>query len=82
MDRINKEKQIEVGFCKKDNKIEIIIKGKTPIEIYQTILRENIIQKPDHAAYLGRELQKAYIALKQNKEYIQDEELDFNKCHS
>ena len=80
--RINKEKQIEVGFCKKDNKIEIIIKGKTPIEIYQTILRENIIQKPDHAAYLGRELQKAYIALKQNKEYIQDEELDFNKCHS
>ena len=34
---------------------------------------------PKHAAYLARELQKAYIALQQNIEYIQDDELDFDK---
>ncbi|MFP4558915.1 MAG: DUF4346 domain-containing protein, partial [Archaeoglobaceae archaeon] len=31
----------------------------------------------DHAAYLGRELKKAEIALKLNKNYVQDSELNF-----
>jgi dihydropteroate synthase len=29
----------------------------------------------DHAAYLGSELQKAYIAIKKKKEYVQDGEI-------
>jgi dihydropteroate synthase len=29
----------------------------------------------DHAAYLGSELQKAYVALKTRKSYIQDLDL-------
>ena len=39
---------------------------------------KNLNIRMDHAAYLGRELQKAYIALKNNLEYVQDDELDFN----
>ncbi len=74
-----KNKNIEVAFCKSKNIIEVKIAGKTPIEIYHTIIKENLISYISHAAYLGRELQKAYIALQQNIEYVQDDELDFSK---
>ena len=77
--RLNKEKKlIEVGFCNERNKLVLKIIGKKPIEIYQTIInKEKIPIRKDHCAYLGRELQKAYIALTNNLEYIQDEELNF-----
>ena len=74
-----KSKKIEVGFCAKTNVVSITIKGNKPIDVYQTILKEKIIDGPDHAAYLGRELQKAYIALQLGIEYVQDDELDFKK---
>ena len=75
--RINKEKKlIEVGFCNERNKLVLKITGKKPIDIYQTIInKENIQIRKDHCAYLGRELQKAYIALQKNLEYVQDDEL-------
>ncbi len=74
---VPEKKMIEVGFCGKRNTVEIKIYGTKPIEIYQTILRERIITRPDHAAYLGRELQKAYTALQLGIPYVQDDELDF-----
>ena len=75
----HKAKTIEVGFCKEPNKVAVKVTGKTPLEIYQTILKKNIISRMDHAAYLGRELQKAYIALEYDLVYVQDDELDFGK---
>ncbi len=75
--RINKEKGLlELGYCKKDNVIDVIIKGKTPQEIYYTAIEKGLLSRMDHAAYLGKELQKAYLALKNDWEYVQDEELD------
>ncbi len=74
-----KNKNIEVAFCKGKNIVELKVVGKKPIEIYHTIINQKIISQPSHAAYLGRELQKAYIALDKNIEYIQDDELDFSK---
>lgn len=77
-----KTKEIEVGFCKNDeHKIIKKIIGKNPIEIFYTIIREGLISKLEHAADIGSELQKAYIALQQNLEYIQDKDLDFTKKH-
>lgn len=73
----HQKKLIEVGFCPGKNKITKKIIGKKPLEIYQTIIRRGIITRPDHAAYLGRELQKAYIALQHNLTYVQDDELKF-----
>ena len=73
---VPEKKMIEVGFCGKRNTVEVKVYGKTPIEVYQTILREKIIERPDHAAYLGRELQKAYIALQLGILYVQDDELN------
>ena len=78
--RINQEnKNIEVGFCDSKNKVILKVVGKKPIDIYSTILNKEKLQiRRDHAAYLGRELQKAYIALNQNLNYVQDDELIFN----
>ena len=74
-----KNKNIEVGFCNERNKVILKVTGKKPIDIYQTILnKEKIPIRKDHAAYLGRELQNAYFALKHNLEYIQDDEADLN----
>ena len=79
--RLDREKKnIEVGFCQERNLINVKVTGKKPIDIYQTII--NKVQLPirkDHCAYLGRELQKAYLALQNNLEYVQDDELDLDK---
>ena len=73
-------KEIEIGFCKERNNVLVKITGKRPIEIYQTAINKlKLISRIDHGAYLGRELQKAYIALQYGLEYAQDDELDFNK---
>lgn len=78
LDRNNKN--IEVAFCNEKNKIILKVSGKKPIDIYQTILnKENMDIRKDHAAYLGRELQKAFLALKYNLQYVQDNELDLDK---
>ena len=79
--RIDREKgNIEAAFCKEKNRIALKITGKRPLAIYHTLInKERLPIRKDQCAYLGRELQKAYIALKNNLEYVQDEELDLNK---
>jgi dihydropteroate synthase-like protein len=54
---------------------ETIIKGNDARTIYQAIIREKLITKQDHAAYLGKELEKAAIALRLGRSYVQDEPL-------
>ena len=77
--RINKEKQvIELGFCKDDNVIDIVITGKIPQEIYYTAVEKGLLTRLEHAAYLGKELEKAYLALKHDLDYVQDEELNIS----
>ena len=66
-------KKIEAAFCDiKENKVRIVIRGNNPIEVYTAILKEELITRLDHAADLGVELEKAYIALKTGKKYVQD----------
>lgn len=49
-----------------------VIQATTARAIYEEILRRKLISRMEHAAYLGMELEKAEIALKLNKQYIQD----------
>jgi hypothetical protein len=72
--RVNKElNKIEAAFCDlKENKVRIIIRGNSPVEVYTIILKENLITMLDHAADIGVELEKAYIALKTGMKYTQD----------
>ena len=80
--RINKT-QIEVAHVKNDNsnhpkkdlKKATVFVGKNAEELYNTIIRKKLISLKEHAAYLGSELQKAEIAMKNKLKYVQDEEL-------
>ncbi|MEK6872216.1 MAG: hypothetical protein AABX16_04905 [Nanoarchaeota archaeon] len=65
--------KVEAAFCDlKENKVRIIIRGDNPVEVYTAILKEELITMLDHAADVGVELEKAYIALKTGKKYTQD----------
>jgi len=72
--RVNDElKKIEAAFCDlKENKVRVLIRGDTPIEVYTAILNKDLITMMDHAIDIGVELEKAYIALKEGKKYTQD----------
>ena len=50
----------------------MVISATTAQAIYEEILRRDLISRMEHSAYLGMELEKAEIALKLNKTYIQD----------
>ena len=53
--------------------------GKDAGTLYDKIIKEKLISRMDHAAYLGKELEKAYIALKNKLKYVQDEDLNLKK---
>jgi len=50
--------------------------GSTPKEVYKQIDFRVHQLKPDHAMYLGAELQKAELALRHGKPYEQDREIE------
>ena len=77
---------IQVGYCKFTksgnspvNDMVAIIKGKTAIEIVNTLIREKFISTLQHAADMGIELHKAELSLKYNFKYIQDKDLELKK---
>ncbi|MCZ7392910.1 MAG: dihydropteroate synthase-like protein [Candidatus Methanoperedens sp.] len=49
------------------------IAGQTAKEILDTIIGSGLVSRLDHAAYLGRELMKAELALKFRRSYSQDD---------
>ena len=77
---------IHVGYCKFTrlgnspiNDMVAIVKGKTAIEIVNTLIREKFISSLQHAADMGIELNKAEISLKHEFKYIQDKDLILTK---
>jgi dihydropteroate synthase len=71
---VDKEKkELVVKVCDYQNKILEEFRGTMTQQLYNCILNERkYITRLDHAAYLGKELKKAELALKENKEYIQE----------
>jgi dihydropteroate synthase-like protein len=51
---------------------QIAVKGKTAKAVYDEILKRGLISRMEHATYLGSELERAEIASKTGKNYIQD----------
>ncbi len=70
-------KEIGAGYCTfPDNKLRAEVRGKTALEIVNTIIREEMISSLQHAADMGIELFKAEIALKKGIKYVQDDPLE------
>ena len=81
-----KKKFIQVGYCKFTklgsspiNDMVAIVKGKTAIEIVNTLIREKFISTLQHAADMGIELHKAELSLKYGFKYTQDKDLVIDK---
>ena len=85
--RVDKKKKIiQVGYCKFTkignspiNDMVAVIKGKTAIEIVNTLIREKFVSTLQHAADMGIELHKAELSLKYGFKYIQDKDLSIDK---
>ena len=68
-----------------DGKLENIIEGEDSKSICATLISKRLISQLDHAAYLGRELVKAEMSLKNETKYIQDKaqgELQKVRCRA
>ena len=85
--KVDKKKNfIQVGYCQFTkignspiNDMVAAIKGKTAIEIVNTLIREKFISTLQHAADMGIELHKAELSLKYGFKYIQDKDLIIDK---
>jgi len=64
--------EILVGMCNYKNEMLYKVKGKNAQDIYKYILDKKWVTKLDHAAYLGKELERAELSLKYKFEYVQD----------
>ena len=54
---------------------DIVVRGRNARDVYQTIIREGLVGSLDHAAYLGKELHKAELAILLGRSYTQDDPL-------
>jgi dihydropteroate synthase len=54
---------------------ETAVTGRSARDVLNTIIDMGLVSRLDHAGYLGRELERAEIALRLKRDYIQDEPL-------
>ncbi len=77
--RIEVDREVSViaaiHFPHGDKEPDIIVRGRNAREVYQTIIRMRLVSKLDHAAYLGKELEKAEEAIRVGRSYVQEEDL-------
>lgn len=71
--KVENSKIVAVHF--KKNKPDLVIEGKSAQEIYEEIIKKDLVTRLEHAAYLGSELEKAEIAMITGKNYTQDFDL-------
>jgi dihydropteroate synthase-like protein len=64
-----------IAVLYRKGKPEVVVKGKTAGEVSQEITRRGLVTTLEHAAYLGRELQKAEIALRTGRGYAQEQDV-------
>lgn len=55
-----------------DGRLNLVLEGQDAVSLYSTAIEQGLIGQLDHAAYLGKELTKAELSLKQGFKYVQD----------
>ena len=63
-----------------DGSKDAVFEGSDPIALYYTILNNELVSIMTHAAYLGQELEKAFLAIRHGFKYVQDDILSLQKC--
>jgi tetrahydromethanopterin S-methyltransferase subunit A len=72
-------KRVFIRYYDSNNNLKYTFAGISTPQLIQEIVERGIISRLDHAAYLGKEIEKAIIALKNNLDYVQDKELVIKK---
>ncbi len=72
-------KKVFVRHYDINNNLRQTFAGITTSQITQEIIERGLVSRLDHAAYLGKEIEKAIIALNNKLIYTQDEELQCKK---
>lgn len=73
-EEIQNENYIPAKIIAENKKNNTLVAGTTAKQVMDTILRLGLVSRLDHAAYLGRELMKAELALRFKRSYSQDDE--------
>ena len=68
-------KKVFVRYYDPKDTLKYTFAGTNTSQIIQSIIEKKLILRCDHAAYLGKEIEKAIIALKNKLNYVQDKEL-------
>lgn len=63
---------IEVAICDHQHVIHRLYRGAKAQDLFIPIINDGWIEEKEHAAYLGKELKKAEIALALGNEYYQE----------
>ena len=69
------QKKVFVRYYDSKDTLKLTFFGITTPQIVQSIIEKKLISRLDHAAYLGKEIEKAIIALKNKLNYVQDKEI-------
>jgi len=69
------QKKVFVRYYDSKNTLKYTFAGINTSQIIQSIIERKLVSRLDHAAYLGKEIEKAIITLKNELNYIQGREL-------
>lgn len=72
---IHVEEDKLVALHTRAGKSDVAVEGTSARDLCDTILRLGLVSEMSHASYLGLELEKAEIALRTGRSYVQDETL-------
>ncbi|HDZ61795.1 MAG TPA: hypothetical protein ENH40_01455 [Nitrospirae bacterium] len=67
-----KDNLITVEHYSYENKLLRTIEGKSSRNIYHTLISNKWVKDMSHAAYLGKELERAELSIKKRFKYVQD----------
>ena len=67
-----KEGKIVVNHFSPDGRRTFSFEGTSAEDLYKQIISQNLVSRLEHAAYLGKELMRAEMCLKEGKKYVQD----------
>jgi tetrahydromethanopterin S-methyltransferase subunit A len=63
---------LNVEHYSNDNRLLRVIEGKDAVSLYKTIIENGWVTQLSHAAYLGKELERAELSMQLSLKYVQD----------
>lgn len=69
---VAKTSMIAVEHYRNDGTLNHVLEGVAPADLYVTAIKLGLVTQLDHAAYLGKELERAWLSLRYGMTFLQD----------